>query len=207
MRARELCIRTGRDDDVESVSAREVFDDSIRAHQEMVERLASLSDDLAFAAEMLAAVFGAGGQVLVCGNGGSAADAQHIAAEFTGRFLKERRPYPAIALSVNTSSLTAIANDYGFETVFARQVEAFGRPGDALMAISTSGESPNVLAAVRAARSAGMKVIALSGGSGGALADASDVALTVAADSTPRIQEGHILLGHILCEIVEDMLC
>lgn len=145
-----------------------------------------------------------GGKVLFCGNGGSAADAQHLAAEFEGRFLRDRRPLPAMALSTNSSSVTAIGNDYGFEQVFARAVEAHGRTGDVLVCISTSGDSPNTVRAAEVARSRGLRVVSLTGEGGGKLARNSDVVLAVPSKATPRIQEMHILLGHIICEIVED---
>ena len=176
-------------------------------HRAMSESLPALAEPLASAAEMLAGSMRSGGMLLVCGNGGSAADAQHIAAEFVGRYLREREPWPAIALNTNTSALTAIGNDYGFEQVFARQVRAYGRPGDVLLAISTSGSSANVLEAIAAARAIGMSVIGLSGGDGGPLAGLCDVCLTVPLASTPRIQEGHIALAHILCGLVEEALC
>jgi D-sedoheptulose 7-phosphate isomerase len=180
--------------------------DALAGQRAALATIEGLSDDLGWAADLIAHAFAEGGRLLVCGNGGSAADAQHIAAEFVGRYLKERAPYSAIALSTNTSALTAIGNDYGFDEVFARQVHAHGRPGDVLLAISTSGTSPNVLAAVAAAREAGMKVIALSGRDGGTLIDDCDVCLVVPVDSTPRIQETHILLAHVLCELVEYAL-
>jgi D-sedoheptulose 7-phosphate isomerase len=180
--------------------------DALAGHRKALAAIEGLSDDLGWAADLIARAFAAGGRLLVCGNGGSAADAQHIAAEFVGRYLKDRVPYSAIALSTNTSALTAIGNDYGFDEVFARQVRAHGRAGDVLLAVSTSGTSPNVLAAVAAAREVGMSVIALSGCDGGTLIDDCDVCLVVPVDSTPRIQEMHILLAHVLCGLVEDAL-
>ena len=180
--------------------------EALAGHRAAVDAVAGLSDDLSWAADLIAKTFADGGRLLICGNGGSAADAQHIAAEFVGRYLKERAPYSAIALHTNTSALTAIGNDYGFDEVFARQVRAHGRAGDVLLAISTSGTSPNVLAAVTAAREAGMKVVTLSGGDGGTLVDDCDVCLVVPVQSTPRIQEAHILLAHVLCGLVEDAL-
>ena len=146
-----------------------------------------------------------GGKILFFGNGGSAADAQHLAAELTGRFLKERRPLPGLALTVNTSSLTAIGNDYSFDLVFARQVEALGRPVDVAVGISTSGNSENVLRAIEAARTINMATIGLTG-RGGKLADAAEYGIRIPSDCTPRIQEAHILTGYILCEIVEQQL-
>jgi len=179
---------------------------ALAEHVAAVGAVEAVSDSLADAADSIAVALAAGGRLLVCGNGGSAADAQHIAAEFVGRFLKERAPYSAIALNTNTSALTAIGNDYGFEDVFSRQVLAHGRVGDVLLAISTSGNSRNVLRAMDAAHEIGMKVIGLSGGDGGELAGACDVCLTACTESTPRIQEVHILLAHVLCGLVEDAL-
>jgi D-sedoheptulose 7-phosphate isomerase len=148
----------------------------------------------------------AGRKVLLFGNGGSAADAQHIAAEWVGRYKRERKALPAIALTVNTSSITAIANDYSFEHVFARQVEALGAPGDIALGISTSGDSPNVLRGVEAARDIGMITVGLTGRTGGSLRTLVDYCLQVPSDDTPRIQEAHILLGHVLSEYVEDVV-
>lgn len=155
------------------------------------------------AARLLTGAFRQGGKVLFCGNGGSAADAQHIAAELSGRFYTDRPPLYAEALHVNTSYLTAVANDYGYEHVFARMVEAAGRPGDVLAAISTSGNSESIVRAIEKARTIGMTVIGLTGAGGGRMAGLCDVLLDVPSADTPRIQESHILLGHILCEIVE----
>jgi D-sedoheptulose 7-phosphate isomerase len=142
-------------------------------------------------------------KLLIFGNGGSAADAQHVAAEFLGRYLLERRSLPAIALTANSSATTAIANDYGFERVFARQVEGLAQPGDVALGISTSGNSENVLLGLRAARERGALAVALTGGDGGRMRDAADHVICVPAGDTPRIQEGHILVAHILCELVE----
>ena len=140
---------------------------------------------------------------MLCGNGGSAADAQHLAAEFVGRFLREREARPALALTTNTSVLSALGNDYGFERVFARQVEAWGNPGDVLLALSTSGNSINVLEAVAVAMQRGLTTIGLTGGDGGRLAAVCDIPIVVPSASTPRIQEAHITVGHILCDLVE----
>ena len=147
-----------------------------------------------------------GGRIFFCGNGGSAADAQHLAAEFTGRFLKERPSLAAIALTTNTSTLTAIANDYSYEEVFSRQIEGLAQAGDVLLGISTSGNSGNVLRAVGVARRMKVKTVAFTGKSGGKLASAVDHCIRVPSDETPRIQEAHILTGHILAEIVEAEL-
>jgi D-sedoheptulose 7-phosphate isomerase len=149
----------------------------------------------------------AGGGLLVCGNGGSAADAQHIAAELTGRFLLERRPFRALPLHGNTSSLTAIGNDYGYDEVFAREVAAHGREGDVLLAISTSGNSRNILRAIDVAREKRITVIGLTGATGGKMIDVCDICIRVPSTSTPRIQECHILIGHTICELVERILC
>jgi D-sedoheptulose 7-phosphate isomerase len=147
-----------------------------------------------------------GGKLLLCGNGGSAADAQHVAAELVGRLERDRAAIAAIALSTDTSILTAVANDYGFERVFARQIEALGRRGDVAVAISTSGASKNVLAGVAAARAAGLVVVALTGGGGGPLGLAADIHVKVPETDTARVQEVHRTLLHILCELVEGEL-
>ncbi|HEY4901944.1 MAG TPA: D-sedoheptulose 7-phosphate isomerase [Candidatus Sulfotelmatobacter sp.] len=144
-----------------------------------------------------------GGKVFFFGNGGSAADAQHLAAEFTGRYLKERRPLPALALSVNSSSLTAIGNDYGFEQVFARQLEALGKEGDVAVGITTSGNSPNVVKALEMARTKSIFAVALTGAAGEKADKVADCAICIPSKETPRIQECHILTGHLICEIVE----
>jgi D-sedoheptulose 7-phosphate isomerase len=147
-----------------------------------------------------------GGKLMFCGNGGSAADSQHLAAELTGRFIKDRKPLAALALSTDTSALTCIGNDYSFEEVFARQVQGLGRAGDVLVGISTSGNSRNVIRAVEEAKKLGMLVICLLGRDGGALLDLSDVAIVVPSPVTARIQESHILIGHTLCGLIEQQL-
>jgi D-sedoheptulose 7-phosphate isomerase len=183
---------------------RELFAASVRAKETF---LAEQAAELERAIDVVVEAFSAGRKVLLFGNGGSAADAQHIAAEWTGRFIRERRPMAAIALTTDTSALTAIGNDYGYEEVFARQVRALGARGDVAIAISTSGKSPNVLRAVDAAREIGMRVIGLTGGDGGPLARAVDVSLRVSASTlSPRIQETHILIGHVICELVDRRL-
>jgi D-sedoheptulose 7-phosphate isomerase len=158
------------------------------------------------AAGLIADSLRRGGKVLLFGNGGSAADAQHLAAELVGRYLKERAALPAIALTANSSNLTAVANDYGYEAVFRRQVEALCGPDDVVVAISTSGDSANVVAGVEAAHAIGARTIGLTGVGGGRLLEACDECVRFPSDDTPRIQEGHTLIGHILCEIVEDEL-
>lgn len=165
-----------------------------------------LNGQLADAAKLCGDALAAGHKVLLCGNGGSAADAQHIAAEFVGRFLKDRRSLPSIALTTDTSAITAIANDYGYEKVFSRQVEGLGAAGDVLIAISTSGRSPNIIAAADQARKQGIKVIACTGEAPSALAERADVTLAVPSGYTPHIQQAHITLLHVLCELVERQL-
>jgi len=169
----------------------------------------TLSSDIGRAAEVLVAALEAGGKVLVCGNGGSAADAQHFAAELVNRFEIERPALPALALNTDTSTLTSIANDYEYDRVFAKQIEALGRPDDVLVAITTSGRSPNVVAAIHAARSAEMRCILLSGKDGRPAADAlatTDVEIRVPSDSTARIQEVHGLVIHCLCTLIDTTL-
>ncbi len=158
------------------------------------------------AARLMQAAFESGGKVLFCGNGGSAADAQHIAAELSGRFYLDRPPLFAEALHVNSSYLTAVANDYGYDMVYARMVQAAGRPGDVLVGISTSGNSPNVLKAIETARSKGMHTIGMTGTNGGQMASFCNILLNVPSTDTPRIQESHILIGHILCQLLEKHL-
>jgi D-sedoheptulose 7-phosphate isomerase len=162
--------------------------------------------DVQRAAELIAEAFKAGGKLLVFGNGGSAADAQHIAGELVNRFLQHRKALPAIALTTDGGVLTCIANDTGFENVFARQIEALGTKGDVCLAISTSGNSPNVTVACAQARKQGMVVVGLLGRDGGNVAALCDLALTVPSDDTQRIQETHNLIGHIICELVEGLL-
>jgi len=161
---------------------------------------------IASASALIVDCLRAGGKILFCGNGGSAADAQHLAAEFVGRFVLERRGLPAIALTTDTSILTAIGNDYGYDAIFSRQVQALGQKGDVLVGISTSGNSPNVLAAVVEAKKLGMKSIGLAGKDGGALAGCVDVPITVRAKVTARVQECHLAIGHIFCELMEQEL-
>jgi phosphoheptose isomerase len=174
--------------------------DGARLRQLVLERC---SDSIADAATLVADALLAGNKILIFGNGGSAADAQHVAAELVGRFVAERRPLPAIALTVDSSALTAIGNDYGFDQIYARQVRALGRPGDVAIAISTSGRSPNILAAVEASREMGMKVVGLTGGKGQAFAELCDGCVVVPSTNTARIQEIHITVGHVICEVVD----
>jgi phosphoheptose isomerase len=174
--------------------------------QTRLATLELLRDDIVRAADLVTEAVLAGKKILLCGNGGSASDAQHISAEFVGRFVAERRPLPALALNTDTSALTAIGNDYGFEQVFARQVQALGNEGDVLVAITTSGKSPNVLRAMEAARAKKMRVIGLTGAKGRDFCKACDVGLAIPSTVTARIQELHITVGHILCEVVDARL-
>jgi len=180
------------------------FEESLRVKRAFLDQYAEATTR---AGKLLVSALRAGGKVLLFGNGGSAADAQHIAAELVGRFVCQRDGLPAVALTTDTSALTAIANDFGYDEVFARQVRALGRAGDAAVAISTSGRSPSVLRAVEACKAMGIHTIGLTGGTGGLLAAAVDVALIVAASTlSARIQETHITIGHVLCELVDHEL-
>jgi D-sedoheptulose 7-phosphate isomerase len=169
------------------------------------EVIASLRESIRRCGELLQQTVRAGRKVLVCGNGGSAADAQHIAAEFVGRYERERIALPAIALTTDTSALTAISNDYGFERVFARQVEAFANEGDCLIGISTSGNSPNVIAAMMEARRLGCRTIGMTGANGKKLASIADACVLVPSKRTARVQEVHITIAHIWCEMVDEL--
>jgi D-sedoheptulose 7-phosphate isomerase len=182
------------------------FDEHLAQHRELFARLDALAPDVTRAAQRIADALRSGGKVMFCGNGGSAADSQHLAAEFTGRFVDDRRPLAALALSTDSSALTCIANDYAFDQVFERQLRALGRAGDVLVAISTSGRSSNVLRAAIAARELGVPVVGLLGRDGGTLKPLCDVALIVPSDTTARIQEAHIFIGHTLCALVERTL-
>jgi phosphoheptose isomerase len=186
---------------------RTLYDAALAAAADGHERMRQQDPaPLMAAADAVLASLRAGGKLLVFGNGGSAADAQHVATELVGRFVKERKGIAAIALSADPVVLTALGNDYGFERVFARQVEALGAKGDVALAISTSGRSPNVLAAVEAAKAAGLTTIGLTGHDGGALGRAVDIHVNVPATATPRIQEVQMTLLHILCEWIEGEL-
>lgn len=175
-------------------------------HQEVAKALPQLAVAVSSAVDMIYSSLAVGGQLLICGNGGSAADAQHLAAELTGRFLRERQPFRALALHVNTSSLTAIGNDYGYEFVFARELSAHSRPGDVFLAITTSGNSLNILRAIEAARKSKVTVIGLTGESGGKMRSLCDLCLCIPSKSTARIQEMHITIGHAICELLEERL-
>jgi D-sedoheptulose 7-phosphate isomerase len=175
-------------------------------HLEAAQALLGLTAAVSSAVDIIASSLAAGGQLLVAGNGGSAADAQHITAELTGRFVRERQPLRALALHANTSALTAIGNDYGFEYVFARELTAHARPGDVLLAISTSGNSRNVLYAIEAARRKKVSVVGLTGELGGEMRAACDLCICVPSKSTARVQEMHITIGHAICELLEERL-
>jgi len=176
---------------------------SLEVHNRLMD---ACLPSLTAAADTLVSAYRNGHKALFFGNGGSAADAQHLAAEFVGRYLRQRNPLPALALNANTSAVTAIANDYGYEEVFARQLEALAVRGDIAVAISTSGNSPSVVQAVLCARRLGLSSIALTGASGGRLRGLVDVLIAVPTEETPRIQECHILLGHALCDAIEQVV-
>jgi len=178
------------------------LDESIQVKEKMKGNVS----DIEASVKIIVDAFRAGNKVLLCGNGGSAADCQHIAGEFVGRFKKERRALSAIALTTDTSILTALVNDYGGDVIFSRQVEALGRKGDVLIAISTSGSSPNIIRAIEAARSLGMKVVGLAGEKGEKMKKLCDICIMIPSQDTPRIQEGMLAVEHIICGLVEKEL-
>ena len=180
---------------------RKNIDSSIKVHSRLIE---ACLPAMIVAADALIAAYRGGHKALFFGNGGSASDAQHLAAEFLGRYLRERRPMPAVALDTNTSAVTAIANDYGYEHVFSRQLQALAAPGDVAVGISTSGNSQSVLEALSIARKLGLYTIGLSGAAGGRMRELVDVLIAAPSNETPRIQECHILVGHALCDAVEQ---
>lgn len=182
---------------------KEIIEDSIRAKKDLLK---DETANIEKASKAIIKSLKRGGKVLVFGNGGSAADSQHIVAELIGRFKKERRPIPAIALTTNTSTISALANDYGYDVTFSRQIEALGTRRDAAIGISTSGNSRNVVEAVKRAKSLGLVTIGLTGGNGGQLKRECDISIVVGSKSTPRIQESHIMIGHIICELIERRL-
>jgi D-sedoheptulose 7-phosphate isomerase len=185
-------------------TANDIIQTSLRAHAETIARLDSLVPDIVRLAELVQASLSSGGKILLMGNGGSAADSQHIAAELVGRFQRERKGLASIALSTDTSILTSVGNDYGFEHIFSRQVEALCSDKDVLIGISTSGNSANVLRAIEAGKYIGATTVALTGEGGGKLGALCDLTLAVPARVTARVQEAHILIGHILCELIDD---
>ena len=180
-----------------------ILRDSVNVKEKFIRDNAS---NIILLAEKIVLAFTNDRKLMLCGNGGSAADAQHIAGEFVNRFLMERPPLPAIALTTDTSIITCIGNDYSFNDIFAKQIKAIGVESDILLAISTSGNSPNILAAVETAKNQGIYTVALCGQDGGSLVSIADSALVVKSDSTPRIQETHILVGHIVCQLVDYIL-
>lgn len=182
------------------------FSESIADHQAVIGRLSECAEAVEAAADLVQRCFASGNKLLLCGNGGSAADCQHIAAEFVVRYVRRRKSLPAIALTTDTSILTAHPNDFSFDTVFSRQIESLGQAGDCLIAFSTSGNSPNILEAAKEARQAGLNVIGLTGQSGGQLAALVDCAICVPSSVTARIQEAHILIAHWWCETIEERL-
>ncbi len=182
---------------------KEILWESIQVKEEILRE--GISSIIAIA-ELFIDSLKKGGKIILMGNGGSASDSQHIAAELVGRFKKERPALPALALSVNTSTITAIANDYSYDQVFARQIEALAQKNDLVVGISTSGKAKNVAAAIKQAKKMGLKTVALSGGDGGELTKLADVSLLVPSPVTARIQEAHITIGHIICELVEESL-
>ena len=180
-----------------------IFVRNISEHIKVVELLKTIDEVVKIVGQTAGKCIRSGGKILLCGNGGSAADSQHIAAELTGRFVAARRPYAALALSTDSASLTCISNDYSFSEVFARQVTALGRKGDIIIGISTSGNSVNILRAIEEATRIGIKTACLTGGNGGLLANICDYNIAVPSAITARIQECHILIGHTICEIIE----
>jgi len=190
-------------DDPRARAVESAFEDAASLHREVAARSGRA---VVAAADLLVAALRAGHRVLACGNGGSAADAQHFVAELVGRYERERPAWPAMALTTDTSVLTSVGNDYGFDQIFARQVEAHGRAGDVLLLISTSGSSPNLLAAARAGCPRGLRTLGLTGRDGGELGRSVDLHLNVPAASTARVQEVHGTILHVLCDLVEQAL-
>ncbi len=181
------------------------IDDAFDRHTELLAKVRDLNDQISHVADVMISTLERGNKILLCGNGGSAADAQHIAAELTGRFIeKNRRPLSAIALTTDTSALTAIGNDFGFDSIFSRQVSALAVKHDMLIGLSTSGNSPNIVEALDIAKNIGCVTAALTGGDGGRARLSAELCLTVPSSETPRIQEMHILIGHILCDLVDQ---
>jgi len=185
-------------------TANEIIKQALIAHVETIARLHALIPEISHLAELVNTCLSRGGKLFLIGNGGSAADSQHIAAELVGRFQKERYGLAAIALTTDTSILTSVGNDYGYEHIFARQVEALCKEGDVLIGISTSGNSGNVLRAIEAGKKIGAITVALTGESRGKLVELCDLSLMVPSHVTARVQEAHILIGHILCELIDD---
>ena len=184
----------------------QIVEEALVRHTRAVSLLHGVASQMLLLCQIVVKCLRAEGKIFFCGNGGSAADAQHLAAEFTGRFLRDREPYAAMALHCDTSTLTAIGNDYSFEDIYARPLHALGRRGDVLIGISTSGKSKNIIKALRIGKERGLYTVLLTGKKA-LQPPCCDLILRAPSDDTPRIQEMHILLGHILCELVEDSLC
>ena len=183
---------------------KDIFLESIRVKEQLLHNNIGQIIEIA---EIVIDSLKKNGKLILFGNGGSASDSQHIAAELIGRFKKDRNALAAIALTTNTSILTSLANDYGYDIIFAKQIEALGQKNDVVMAISTSGKAKNVIAGVKQAKKMGLKTIALTGGDGGEIAKLADITLLVPSNITARIQEAHITIGHIICELIEQTLC
>ncbi len=182
-----------------------IFNKNILEHQKLVSKLESISSEVNLAGNLIEDCLKNNRYIFFCGNGGSAADSQHLAAEFTGRFVRERKSFPGLALTTDTSALTAIGNDYGYDQIFARQIEGLAKSGDCLVAISTSGNSKNIVRAIEKAAEIGVYTIGLLGKDGGLIKDMCDVSVVVPSQKTARIQEMHILIGHTWCEIVDEL--
>jgi D-sedoheptulose 7-phosphate isomerase len=190
---------------LQSGSLHAAFTEGIDQHQDVIAAVRdgnALQDAMRAATAMIDSI-AQGGKVILFGNGGSAADAMHLAAEFLGRFLAERRPLPAIALADNHSAITAIANDYAYQSVFSRQIEALGREGDVAVGLSTSGASPNVALALATARERGLATVAMTGADPGMVGDAAEIVISIPTRATPHVQEAHLMLGHLICAAVE----
>ena len=185
---------------------KDIIEQEINAHIIVAEQMHSLTDDIAMISSLCIDSIRSGGKILIFGNGGSAADAQHIAAELVGRYKSERKGLPAIALTTDTSALTSIGNDFGYDQIFERQIEALAKSEDILIGISTSGNSSNVISGLKMAKALGCRTIGLSGNDGGKMNEICDVNIVVPASDTPRIQEMHILIGHTLCQLIEQSL-
>lgn len=190
---------------MQTIPLEEMINKELQAHKETIEKtINTMTPNIQEASNLMVSTLKNGNKILLIGNGGSAADAQHIAAELTGRYKSERKGLPAIALTTDTSALTAISNDYGYGRVFDRQVEALANKGDLLLGISTSGNSANIISAFHLAKEFGCQTLGMSGKGGGEMSSVCDLNLVIPSDDTPRIQEMHILIGHILCQAVDD---
>lgn len=186
---------------------KQTIKNELLSHLEVITlTIETMQDKLESASKLVVEILKNGNKILICGNGGSAADAQHIAAELTGRYKTERRGLPGIALTTDTSALTAIGNDYGYDRIFDRQIEALANNGDLIIGISTSGNSKNIINALKIAKELGCKTLGLTGRNGGAMNELCDINLVVPSNDTPRIQEMHILFGHTICQIVDNEL-